>query len=71
MSGELHYELQSSVWPKAGYGKGMVIHMGTFIIGAAVIGIIGLAVRSMLRDRKNGKSVQCGGDCKHCGGHCR
>ena len=22
------------------------------------------------KDKKNGKSIQCGGDCSHCGGHC-
>ncbi len=44
--------------------------MGTFVVGAIVCIIIGLAVRSMIRDKKNGKSIQCGGDCKHCGGHC-
>lgn len=44
--------------------------MGTLITGAVVAGIVVLIVRSMIRDRKNGKSIQCGGDCKHCGGHC-
>ena len=24
----------------------------------------------MVKDKKNGKSLQCGGDCAHCGGHC-
>ena len=33
-------------------------------------GLLGLAVRSMIRDKKAGKSLQCGGDCKNCGGHC-
>ena len=46
------------------------IVMGTVITGFVVLGIAGLAVRSMVRDKKNGKSIQCGGDCKHCGGHC-
>lgn len=44
--------------------------MGTFITLLAVIGIVCLIVRSMVIDKKNGKSIQCGGDCKHCGGHC-
>lgn len=44
--------------------------MGTFIVGAIVCIVIGLVIRSMVRDKKNGKSIQCGGDCKHCGGHC-
>lgn len=45
--------------------------MGTVITGMIVAGIVGLAVYSMVRDRKNGKSVQCGGNCAHCKGHCR
>lgn len=44
--------------------------MGTFVVGTVLIGIVCLIVRSMVRDKKNGKSLQCGGDCKHCGGHC-
>lgn len=44
--------------------------MGTVIVGAALLAVVGLAVRSMVIDKKNGKSLQCGGDCKHCGGHC-
>ena len=41
--------------------------MGTVFTGIIVAGIAGLAVYSMVRDRKNGKSV-CGGDCTHCKG---
>ena len=44
--------------------------MGTVITLAVVAAAAGLAVRSMIRDKKNGKSLQCGGDCSHCGGHC-
>lgn len=44
--------------------------MGTIIIGAALAGIIALVIRSMVRDKKNGKSLQCGENCKNCGGHC-
>ncbi len=44
--------------------------MGTFVVGVILCALIGLAVRSMVRDKKNGKSLQCGDDCKHCGGHC-
>lgn len=44
--------------------------MGTIIIGAALAGIIALVIRSMVRDKKSGKSLQCGGNCKNCGGHC-
>ena len=44
--------------------------MGTFIIGILVLALVAIAVRSMIKDKKNGKSIQCGGDCKDCGGHC-
>ena len=44
--------------------------MGTVVVGIIVAGVVALAVRSMVRDKKNGKSIQCGGDGKNCGGHC-
>ena len=44
--------------------------MGTVVVGIIVAGVVALAVRSMVRDKKNGKSIQCGGDFKNCGGHC-
>ena len=44
--------------------------MGTVIVGVVVVGVVGLIVRSMVKDKKAGKSLQFGGDCKHCGGHC-
>lgn len=42
--------------------------MGTVIVGAIVAGLVALAIRSMIRDKKNGKSLQCGGDCSQCKG---
>lgn len=44
--------------------------MGTVITGLVLLGIVTMVIRSMIRDKKNGKSLQCGADCKHCGGHC-
>jgi hypothetical protein len=44
--------------------------MGTVIIAICVIGVVGLIIRSMVRDKKKGKSIHCGGDCGHCGGNC-
>ena len=44
--------------------------VGTLVTLAIVAVAVGLAIRSMVRDKKNGKSLQCGGDCSHCGGHC-
>lgn len=44
--------------------------MGT-LVGLVILGIlVGTAVYSIARDKKAGKSIQCGGDCRHCGGHC-
>ncbi|MDE6435627.1 MAG: FeoB-associated Cys-rich membrane protein [Lachnospiraceae bacterium] len=42
--------------------------MGTVIVGTIVVAIVALAVASMIRDKKNGKSIQCGGDCSSCKG---
>lgn len=44
--------------------------MGTAIAGLVVVAVVWLAVRSMVKDKKSGKSLQCGGDCSRCGGHC-
>ena len=44
--------------------------MGTFVVGAILVIVVCLIVRSMIHDKKNGTSLQCGGDCKNCGGHC-
>ncbi len=38
--------------------------MGTAVVGIALAGIVALIIRKMIRDKKNGKSIQCGGDCK-------
>lgn len=43
--------------------------MATLLVGIVLVLIVALAVRSMIKDRRNGKSVQCGGDCSHCPGH--
>ncbi|MCI8667919.1 MAG: FeoB-associated Cys-rich membrane protein [Lachnospiraceae bacterium] len=45
--------------------------MGTLIIGLILAGIISLIITAMIKDKKAGKSLQCGCDCKHCSGHCR
>ncbi len=43
---------------------------GTFAVGIVLLIIVGLIIRKMIKDKKAGKSIQCGGDCKNCGGHC-
>lgn len=42
--------------------------MATIIVGIILIVVVGLVIRSMIRDKKKGKSLQCGGDCSRCGG---
>lgn len=44
--------------------------MGTFLVGVLLLVVIGVIVKNMIKNKKAGKSVVCGGDCKHCGGHC-
>ncbi|MBO4981497.1 MAG: FeoB-associated Cys-rich membrane protein [Lachnospiraceae bacterium] len=44
--------------------------MGTLIVLAILIGVVALILRSMIKDKKNGKSCHCGGDPKNCGGRC-
>ena len=44
--------------------------MGTFVVASILLLIGGIIIASMVKDKKNGKSIQCGGDCSHCGGHC-
>ncbi len=44
--------------------------MGTIVVGIILCLIIALVIASMVRDKKNGKSIHCGDDCKHCGGRC-
>ncbi len=44
--------------------------MGNLVVGLIVAGLAALVIRKMIKDKKNGKSLQCGGNCSHCGGHC-
>ena len=44
--------------------------MGNLLVGAALAARGAAIFRGLIRDKRNGKSIQCGGDCKHCGGHC-
>lgn len=43
---------------------------GTLIVAGVLAIIVGLVIRKMVRDRKKGKSIQCGGDCTKCGRSC-
>lgn len=42
--------------------------MGTAIVLVVLVAVVTLIVKNMIKDKKNGKSVQCGGDCGHCKG---
>lgn len=39
--------------------------MGTAIVGLALLAIVSLIVRKMIKDKKQGKSIQCGCDYGH------
>ena len=41
--------------------------MGTILVSGILILIAGLGVRSIIRDKRSGKS-SCGGSCAHCKG---
>lgn len=40
---------------------------GTIVISTGMLAVIGLILRSLIRDKKAGKS-SCGGNCAHCKG---
>ncbi|MBE6052281.1 MAG: FeoB-associated Cys-rich membrane protein [Clostridium sp.] len=44
--------------------------MGTAVVLGVLLVVVGFIVKGMIKDKKSGKSIQCGCDCKHCGGHC-
>lgn len=46
----------------------MTTVISTIIVLVLVVAACVLAIRSMIKDKKSGKSIQCGGDCKKCSG---
>ncbi len=44
-------------------------HLATILICAALIAVVALILRNLIRAHRSGKS-SCGGDCAHCGGGC-
>lgn len=46
------------------------MNIGTVAVLIILSVIVLLVIRSMIRDKRNGKSLQCGMNCKNCGGHC-
>ena len=45
----------------------IVANLGTIIISLLLVFIVALAARSIIKDKKSGKS-SCGGNCGSCGG---
>ena len=45
--------------------------MGTLVVLVVLAGIVAAVLRTMIRDKKAGKSIQCGGNCTACKGHCQ
>lgn len=43
--------------------------LGSLAVGLVLAAIVGLILRKVIRDKKQGKSF-CGGDCSACGGGC-
>ena len=44
--------------------------LGTILVLVILLAVLTLVIRSMIRDKKAGKSVICGGSCQSCGGCC-
>lgn len=45
--------------------------MGTLIVLVILILSVCLVIKGIIRDKKNGKSIRCSGDCGQCGSrHC-
>lgn len=42
--------------------------VGTIIVLGIIAGAVILALRSIIKDKKAGKSLQCGSDCSRCRG---
>lgn len=42
--------------------------MGNIIVGIGLIIIIAIVIYSMIKRKKEGKSLSCGGDCSKCKG---
>lgn len=43
--------------------------MGTVLVLAVLLAVVGLIIRGMVKDRRQGKST-CGDDCASCHGGC-
>lgn len=48
----------------------IIKNIGTIAVLTALVVILAVIVLQLIKDKKNGKSIQCGCDCKNCSGHC-
>lgn len=46
------------------------MNLGTVLVLLVLLVLVTLIVRSMVRAKKSGRSLQCGCDCARCGGGC-
>ncbi len=46
------------------------MNLGTFVVALLLLLVVGGIIAGMARDKRNGKSLQCGCDCKDCKRHC-
>lgn len=42
--------------------------LGTLVVGGILVVIVACIIGSIVRAKKQGKSIQCGGDCSKCKG---
>lgn len=48
----------------------IINHLATVLVLLILAGIVSLIIRNMIRTKKEGKSIICGGSCGGCGGAC-
>lgn len=46
------------------------MNLGTMVVLLVLLAVVTLIVRSMVKAKKSGISLQCGCDCSHCSGIC-
>lgn len=48
----------------------MYSYIYNIFVGILLVAAVVLVIRKMIKDKRKGKSLQCGGDCSKCGMHC-
>lgn len=62
--------VHTPVWKAGGKERDMQAIIGTTVTLLILAGLLCLAIGSMVKDKRAGKSLHCGGDCSKCSGHC-